>query len=393
MDGTIKSMTTEDIVRSVDALVPAIHERADDIAAGRRLPEDVVAALKQAGVFRMPMPHAWGGPETSLPDQIRIVETLSAADPSVGWCAMIGSDSGFYSSFFEDDVARSLWPDIDAVTAGWLMPAGRARRVDGGFSVTGRWSFGSGCNHADVLVGGCLVVDHIGAPEIGADGMPIARVAVAPASSFEILDTWYTTGLAGSGSNDYECADLFVATEHTFAITDPVRRPGALYAMPQAFFANVHGVPLGLARRAIDEVIGVAQTKVVMPQFVAMRDLPRVKEAIADAEMQLRSARAYTYSTLEAIWDDLEAGRPLSRQLRVDLTLSRVQSFRMAREVTMKMVQLAGTQAIYATSVLDRLLRDAITMGQHVVAGPAVNEMAGGLALGVEPTGMMAALV
>ena len=115
---------------------------------------------------------------------------------------------------------------------------------------------------------------------------------------FEIIDTWHTTGLAGSGSNDYGCADLFVPNEHTFSFVDPTRRAGALYAFPGVFFANMQGVGLGLARRAIDEVIGVATTKVMLPAVRADARHPAGPRAVAEAERELRSARAYVYDAL-----------------------------------------------------------------------------------------------
>jgi alkylation response protein AidB-like acyl-CoA dehydrogenase len=341
----------------------------------------------------MSMPATWGGPEMSLRQQVELVEALAVADPSVGWCVMIGSDSGFYSAFFHDAVARGLWTDLDDVTAGLIMPAGRATPVDGGFHVSGRWQFGSGCTHADVMIGGCLVVGDDGAPRLDEQGQPLARIIVARADRFEILDTWYTTGLAGSGSNDYRCEDLFVPAEHTFWFGEPVRRPGALFAFPGAFFANMQGVGLGLARRAIDEVVGIAATKVLMPQFALMRDVPRVREAVAEAEGKVRALRAYVYDAIDAVWARLCAGERLTDQERIDLLLSRVQSFRVARDVAQAMVQLAGTQAIYATCVLDRLLRDAVTINQHVVAGPVMAEAAGQLKLGQQPTGPIAPLL
>lgn len=385
-------MDTAGILANVEGLLPEVAARADEVAAQRRLPGDLVASLKAAGAFRLPMPAAWGGPEMSLPDQVRVVERLSAADPSTGWCVMIGSDGGFYSAYLTERAGRTLWPDLDMVTAGWVFPAGQARRVDGGFVMSGRWSFGSGCTHADVLIGGCLVVGEDGTPEMDG-GLPRMRVLVAPAEHFEVLDTWYTTGLAGSGSNDYSCSELFVPEEHSFSFAEEPRRDGPLYRYKGAFFANIYGVPLGLARRAIDEVVGVASTKVLMPQFVTMRDLPRVQSAVADAETALRSARSYTYDAVEALWDALVSQQEITPQIRIDVTLSRIAAFRMAREVAMQMVALAGTQAIYATSVLDRLLRDAITINQHVVAGPVMQEFAGQLALGLDPQGPLAMLV
>ena len=97
---------------------------------------------------------------------------------------MIGCDIGYYSSFLDDAAARTLWTDLDMVTAGWVLPAGTARRVDGGYVVDGRWSFGSGCTHADVIVGGCVVHDHDGNLEIGPDGQPVTRIIAAPAEHF-----------------------------------------------------------------------------------------------------------------------------------------------------------------------------------------------------------------
>ena len=194
-----------EITRRVEALLPEIDARADEIAAARRLPRDLVDALKTAGVFRMSMPEAWGGSALPLPDQVRIVESLAYADPSVGWCVMIGSDSGFYSAFLDDAAARELWTDVDDITAGWLFPGGQAVAVDGGYRVSGRWKFASGCTHADVMVAGCIVMNDNGAPVFGPDGVPVVRTAVARADRFEVIDTWHTTGLAGSGSNDYAC--------------------------------------------------------------------------------------------------------------------------------------------------------------------------------------------
>ena len=371
------------ILSAARELVPEIRARADEIAKLRRLPPELVARLRAAGVFRMPMPRAWGGPELSPRAQTEVVEILSAADPSVGWCAMIGSDGGFYAAFLDQTVARKLYADLDAVTAGLLQPAGRAVRVDGGYRVSGRWGFGSGCTHADVLIGGCIVLDG-DAPVITERGLPEWRVMMAPAACWSILDTWYTTGLAGSGSHDYTADGLFVPTEHTFSLFEPARRSEPLYAWNGMFFANMHGVPLGLGRRAIDTACAIVENKIVMPDLVKGKDVPRIRAAIARAEMQLGAARAYTYETLDAVWERLCGGDPPTREQRVAIALSRVASFRAARDVAQAMIDAAGTAAIYASSPLDRLVRDAITMSQHVVAQERLLEMVGGMLLGAD---------
>jgi alkylation response protein AidB-like acyl-CoA dehydrogenase len=376
-------MHTEQILAATRELAPEVQARADEIASLRRLPADLVEKLRRAGVFRMPMPRAWGGPEMSPRAQTEVVEILSRADPSVGWCAMIGSDAGYFASFLEESAARALYPHLDLVTAGLIQPAGRAERAPGGYRVSGRWSFGSGCTHADVMLGGCLVYDD-GAPAVDASGRPEWRIALAPASSWRILDTWYTTGLAGSGSNDYTTEDLFVPEEHTFSLLEPTRRSEPLYRFSGMFFSNLNGVPLGLARRAIDTVRAIAEHKVVMPDLVLLKDVPRVRAALARAEMWLGAARAYTYHTLDRVWEELQQRGALELETRLALALSHVQSFRAARDVTQLMVDTAGTSAIYSSSPLDRLLRDAITLTQHVAAQERLLEMLGGLVVGEE---------
>ena len=371
----------EQILAAARALVPEIESRAAEIASLRRLPVDLVARLKSAGVFRMPMPRAWGGPEMTPRAQVELIEVLSAADPSVGWCVMIGSDAGFYGAFLDEGPAREIFPELDLVTAGLIQPAGQARRTDGGYRVSGRWAFGSGCTHADVIAAGCIVLEDE-KPVMTRSGLPETRIALAPASSWKILDTWYTTGLAGSGSNDYSVDGLFVPAEHSFSLFEAPRRREPLYAFNGMFFANMHGVPLGLARRAIDTTRALAEQKRVLPEFVLLKDVARVRGALARAEMMLGAARAYTYETLDSVWACLVERGGLTRELRLALGLSRANAFRMARDVALLMADTAGTSAIYATSPLDRLLRDSITMLQHVAAQERTVEMLGALVVG-----------
>jgi alkylation response protein AidB-like acyl-CoA dehydrogenase len=199
----------QEILDAATALVPEIERRGDEIAALRRLPADLVGSLKSAGAFRIALPNARGGPEMTPRAQTELVEVLSHAEPSVRWCGMIGSDAPYFGSFMDADVADKLFADPDAITAGLVQPAGQARVEGDGFVVSGRWAFGSGCTHADVIVGGCLVFEG-DAPRAAGDRPFDWRIVAAPAESFEILDTWHTTGLAGSGSNDYTATDVYL---------------------------------------------------------------------------------------------------------------------------------------------------------------------------------------
>ena len=394
LDGeAVAQLDADEIRRRTRQLTSEVNQRSDEVAAARRLPADLVVALKSAGAFRMSMPESWGGPAMPFPDQLGLVEDLAYADPSVGWCVMIGSDSGLISAWFDDAVAREMWIELDDVTAGWLTPAGTATSVADGYRVAGRWKFGSGCTHADVMMAGCIVVDASGKPLADDDGRPVVRTIVARASCFEIVDTWHTTGLAGSGSNDFTCGDLFVPAEQTFSLFDMPRREGPLHAIRGGLLVNMPAVPLGLARRAIDEAVAIVSDKFSMPDGAPMRQIARVREAVADAQRAHRAAHAYVDAAVERAWTALVAGRPLDTDERIDLVLSRIDAFRMALDVAQAMVRLVGTQAIYSSCVLDRLLRDAITMNQHIVTGAPLVDSAGRLALGIDLEGFAAALV
>jgi alkylation response protein AidB-like acyl-CoA dehydrogenase len=378
-----RELSSADILANMRALAPEIQSRGDEISALRRLPADLVLELKRAGAFRMAMPKAWGGPEMTPREQCAVYETLGAADASVAWCVKIGSDGGYFVGFLEDTAARALYTSLDAVTAGQVPPNGTAERVTGGYRVSGRWTFGSGSTHADVIMGGCIVTE--GGQPIVEDGAPVQRIILAPASNFEIIDTWHSTGLAGSGSNDYATKDLFVPEAHTMASDPTPTRSAPLYCYFGMFLASWHGVALGLARRAIDAALAVAERKIHIfpPPPILLRDRPHARVALAKAEMELGAARAFTYGTIDRIWDDAQTRGRVSAENRRAMALSLSYSFRSARRIAQSMYDLLGPTAVFATRTpLDRLLRDAITMSEHLLLADSFLEIVGGTMVG-----------
>jgi alkylation response protein AidB-like acyl-CoA dehydrogenase len=373
-----------EILARARALAPEIRAAADGVEAERRIPEALLARLIEAGVFRIAMPRAWGGPEMDPLAQIELVEELARADASVAWVVMITSDSGFYSAWLDETVARAMYPSLDARTAGQLFPAGQAHVVQGGLRVSGHWAFGSGSLHADWLVGGCLLFED-GKPRIGPRGLPEWRVVYLPPAEVEILDTWRTTGLAGSGSHDYRAQDVFVPAERTFDVLSPPRRSGPLYGYHGLFFSNLPGVPLGLARAAVDEVTRLAREKRVPPLMALLRDEYRVQEAVAEAEGILQSARAFVFDVMGEAWRTLSAGDPLSGAQRARVGLMMVHSVRASRQVVQLMYDTAGSAAIYRRNPLDRQLRDMLTVSAHVVGQRKAYAMVGQVMLGLEP--------
>ncbi len=386
MSMTEQPSTATDILAAVAAVRDELADAIPRIETARRLPPDVVELLRGAGVFAMAMPRTLGGPELDPMEQFAVVEECARIDGSLGWCVMIGSDSGYYSAFVEPDVAAELWPGRDLVTAGGVAPAGQGEVTEGGYRLTGRWPFGSGCTHADVFVAGFVVTEG-GVPRFGDDGIPDFRVAVFTPSDVEIHDTWFTTGLAGSGSTDYSVRDLLVAESHTFNLLDPnlrSYRPEPLYAYPAMFLSNLAAVPLGVAHSSIAEFRRLAETKLVVPAFHPLRDEARAQSAMGRAEALYASGRAWALEVLTELWDGLVSGRPPSAELRARYRLSAAHACASAREATELLYRAAGSTAIYATSPLDRHYRDQATMGAHIAAADRNLEAAGRVLLGLD---------
>ena len=378
-----ENMTGNDILVAAKALAPQIRAASDEIEAGRRLPLPLVQAMKDAGIFRMPMPRIWGGPEVDPLTQIRIVEELSIANASVGWCAMIGSDAGYFTAFLDDDVGRALYPDLDLVTGSSTRPTGRAEIVPGGYRVTGRWQFSSGCQHSTYLVANSFTFD-CGVQRFLADGTPESRLTFLRADQCEIVDTWTTTGLRGSGSHDFTASNVFVPVAHTFNIrTSPLQREGPLYSMPFLFVINGAGVPLGNARAALDVLTELAGSKQTLAR-TGLRDEAWVQSSVARAEMLLSGARGFIFDAVGDVWDSLVKGEPLSLRQRARFRLSLAASSQMSLEAVELMYEAAGGSSIYATNPLDRIFRDAHTMHHHITNSPKVYEQAGQLLLGID---------
>ncbi len=378
-----------DIVTAAQALAPLIQEHRDTMESERRLPAPVVDALRTLGAFRLAVPRAYGGLELDPMTQTRVVEELSRIDGSVGWCSMISSAGSFASAFLAPEVAQRLCGGTGFSLAGQVVPVGRAEVVDGGYRVTGRYRFGSGCQHASLLVGGCVVFEN-GQPRLLPNGQPETRVMTFPPAACKILDTWNTTGLLGAGSHDFEVADVFVPFIESWSFAERPPYSGALYRFPPLFLVTHAGVPLGLARAGIDAVIELASRKELAPDPHKLfgprllREESRVHEAIAVAEGALAAVRSFTYSSLTELWDMLNRKEKLSPRQRALYRIMLIDTHRVAKEVITSMYDLAATSAIYRSHPLDRIMRDIVTACQHGIVHPKMYRPAGRLLLGLE---------
>lgn len=378
-------MTTNGSSSSIQDLLPVIRARRDDIERNRQLPRDIVDALCRTRVFALSVPAALGGDEASPLELMRAIETVATADGSSGWCTMVGLGNNVVAGYLPESGAREIFADPTVPVAGIAAPAGQATRVDGGVRVSGRWPFASGITHASWLWAGCLVMQN-GQPKMTPHGPEIVHVCM-PVSDVEVHDTWYVSGLCGTGSNDFSATDVFVPEERTFALLDPTgHRSEPLYQMPPLglFVFQVPCVALGIARAALDELSELAQSKVPTLYSSALADKAVAHVEVARAEVSLGSARAMLHEVVEDIWDTVRGGSaPTPRQIAMGRAAA-TNAAETGAAVTRTVSRLAGGTAIYDSSPLQRHARDADAVAHHFTMAPHTWEEAGRVLLGRE---------
>lgn len=366
-------------IEAAKKLGPRIQASADEIEQSRRLPLSLVEAMAQTGLFRLWIPRTLGGEEADPMTLARVVEEVSRADGAAGWCMAIGGEYGALGGYLPAEAAREIYGSDPYVrTAGAFRPSGDAVVENGGYRVTGRWTLGSGCQHSSWIVGGCRLLDGK-QPRLRPDGSPVTRILFFPAADCEILDTWHSIGLRGSGSHDYAVADVFVPTARSLSFRDPPVESGPLYAIPTiALFATVlAAVPLGIARHAIDIVRDLARTKITSRSRRSLNEDATMQANLGIAEAALRSARAFLYETLENTWEAVSAGQELGIEQRAMLWLASTHTATAAKQAAELMFSAGGSASPYASAGVERCLRDIHAAGQHVTLASANYQMAG----------------
>lgn len=367
-----------------EAVVPALRDEAAAGEADRKLTAVAHEALAASGVFDLFRPRSLGGEEADLLSMVRAIRTLARGDGSAGWCAMLSGAYATFGGLLPRAGAEEVFDKPATILAGQLGPNGQARRVDGGYRVSGRWPFGSNCHHARWLVGGAIVFEG-GRPVMVRDGLPLIKLAVFPKSDATIFDTWRTTGLRATGSHDYGCEDVFVPEHRTFWFSDEAHEPGPLYRLPTvaAFGTAIAAVNLGIADHALDLLAEIAPSKKPIMSAWTLQQKPNVHDRVGVALATHEAGAAYLERAVVEAWAIAEAGRRPTFAERGRLWLAATHATQCALQATEAVYTLAGSNSVYEDNGIDRCLRDARTAAQHVMTQFLNYEIAGKQRLGL----------
>ena len=372
----------QSLLETVEGLRNVFEIEADEAELSGTLPASTVNAIYESGLFSFKTPRILGGAEADAMTQLDVIEAASRIDPAAGWCLMIGAGTlSNIGAFASDEAIGEIF--LDGKTpkaAGVAAPSGEAIVVEGGYRVSGRWSFASGIRHSEWVAGGAVVKNQ------KEDASQQIRLVV-PTVEVQIHDNWQVIGLKGTGSCDYSITDVFVPDRFTWPGAEPEpRRGGANFRLgrPGMQTTGHCGFALGVGRRALDAVTELAQTKRrgYRGTMSLIADRGSFQRFLGESELRLRAARALVLETIEEAWDFASQGvtppLPLQARMRASATYSTEE----AADITSQAFRFGGGTAMYNSNVLQKCLRDINAAAQHNMVSDRTYENVGQFTLG-----------
>jgi alkylation response protein AidB-like acyl-CoA dehydrogenase len=367
-------------------LAPLIRTSAETTEAERELPRPLFEAMADAGLFHLAVPRSVGGAEIDFPGYVEVIEEIGKADASTGWVTNQVAIYATYAARMPTAHARAIWIDTPrAVVANTPLPSAQAVVVPGGYRVTGRQGFSTGCRNAAWVAAHAQVIED-GQVRREADGQPETRYLYVPVAQAELLDTWKVRGMRGTGTHHFAVRDVFVPDERTvLSVTAPLHADGPLYRIPRTllFASGDAAVALGTARSALSAFSELAGSKTPRAMQAMLRDQSMIQVDVGHAEANLRSGRAFLMEAVREIWASAVATGAVSLDQRAALRLATTHAIRLAVQVVDAVYGAAGATAVYEDHVIQRQFQDIHVISQHLQARLAHYELVGRYYLGL----------
>lgn len=385
------------LLEAATQLRPLVAARARATEQERRVSAAVTHQLKEAGLYRAVQPRRFGGHELSLEELRRLAFEIGRGCTSTGWCYGLSAAASWVLGMFPEQAQADVWGQSpDALVASCIAPTGKAAPADGGFYLKGRWSFGSNSDNAQWLSLGAMIEQEEGAA-------PRALFLLVPAQSVRIVDTWFTVGLAGTGSKDIAIEEaVFVPAHRTVAFADVLdqRSPGAevheasLYRVPflSGFPPLLANPAVSALRGALDEFVETVGARATRGAFAGggapMAQFGHVQSALAQGEAAVDAAQLILQRDLQQVEEWVRNGERLSAAQRITVRRGHAYAVRLCVEAINALYDVVGGTGIQLDSGIQRAWRDINAVAHHIsVNWPAVSTMYGQMRLGLPPRG------
>lgn len=383
-----------DAIRRARMLGEEIAAASQEIERTRRIPEPLLTALHDARLFRLLLPRSVGGDEVDPRIYFEATEMVSRYDGSVGWNMFVANSSALIAPFLEPGTARIIFSNPRTIVA-WGPPnTCIADAAPGGYRISGRWDFASGCRQANWIGAHAQVREPDGALRQNRFGRPTVRTLLMPIEQATVLDTWDTIGMRGTGSDSYSIDNVFVPEAFSGTREDPALRrvPAPLYAftMQGLYAVGVSAVAIGIARAMLSAFVELAQRKAPRGQG-RLADSVTTRADVARSEARLGSARAYLLETLADIYAHADDVAPIGVEDRGRVRLACANAIHGAVEVADWVYKAAGVDAIFPSprNPFERRFRDMHTLSQQIQSRTSHFEAVGQILLGDAPEGFL----
>jgi alkylation response protein AidB-like acyl-CoA dehydrogenase len=389
-----EDIDAEPPVQAAAALRPALRRYREEIEREQRLPRALVEQLREAGLYRMVIPRELGGLQADPLTYLRAVEFLAEGCGSVGWNLANNGIGQLVTLGLPDEGVREIHGNGPSPLAGTAVQGGgEGVPVAGGYRVSGRWSFGSGCQESAWMLGSFQVLDD-GRPRLGPEGKPLFWRGVFPRAEAEIVSgSWDVAGLRGTGSFDWTVDNVFLPERRTMVHAGvPLdnqwdRWKGVTYALPTQCWVGPHhsAVITGIARAGIDALIDLAGGKTPRGRTGLLCDNPQVQDAVGRADAILNAGRAYRTAMITELWNTVAAGNDTTLEQRARCRLASTYAADSARQAMDLVYRHGGSTSFKRESRLAECWRDLHVVGQTVTIAPEWYPIGGRVYLGIDP--------
>ncbi|PRX51205.1 3-hydroxy-9,10-secoandrosta-1,3,5(10)-triene-9,17-dione monooxygenase [Prauserella shujinwangii] len=366
---------THAVIAGIGELLPTLRERAQEAEDARRIPDESIKSLQETGFFKLLQPVRYGGYEADPVTFYTAVKLVASACGSTGWVASILGVHPWHLALFDARAQEDVWSeDVDVRISSSYAPMGKARVVDGGYRLSGRWSFSSGCDHATWVL--------LGAPAFDADGKPVDFCTyLLPLADYTIEDVWDTVGLRGTGSNDIVVDDVFVPAHRalSFQATSKCRtpgqevNPGPLYKLP---YGSVHPSTItapiiGMAQGAYDAHVEYQKSRVRAAYMGEQsKEDPFAKVRIAEAASEIDAAWLQLTHNIDELYQLACAGEKLPFATRLRVRRDQVRGTERAIAAIDRLFENSGGRALQVGTPIQRFWRDAHAGRVHAANDP-----------------------
>jgi alkylation response protein AidB-like acyl-CoA dehydrogenase len=381
--------TLAEMLQAVERISPTITRFAEEAEQRRRLPQPVVDAMRDAGLFRLWAPKAFGGYEYDPVSAFRIFEAIAKVDSAAGWNLQLSSAIHPFIARLPDTGAAEIFEKgPDQIMGGALFPPGKATPVKGGYTLSGRWPFVSGCHQCAWFMAPSFVMEA-GLPKLHTNGEPVQILVFFSSEKVEIVDTWHTMGMRGTGSHDIIAKEIFVPTRRTAPMaplenTGKAYRGGLYRLSVWSSLAALAPPALGVASAAISSLIELAKQKTPFYTTRPLRERVEAQSKVAQAEAMVGAGRAYLYEAVQQGMALTATGEPLPLAQKMKIQLATTYAIQSAANAVDIVHSLAGSSAIRKKYKFQQYFRDIHTITQHAHSSTARYQNVGNLMFGLD---------